>query len=102
MADVPAYYEQNSQARADKLSAAFKKAFVTSGPIGCSCHICADHKNPASSDNPALAVFGNYDDILPETVEELTPHQYLLCDQSIPVYVFKTREWRKWSVALSI
>lgn len=93
MIDVSAYYEHRPESR-EKLST-LKKAFQSSGPIGCTCSVCADNNAAKSNYDPASALFVNYDDILPETVKRLTPHQYFVSGQSIPAYVFKTRDWRK-------
>lgn len=49
--------------------------------------------------NSKIPRFSNYDNILPELVGELTPHQYFLCPQSVWVYVFRTRKWQSVDVS---
>ncbi|KAI9163968.1 ATPase family AAA domain-containing protein [Paramyrothecium foliicola] len=38
--------------------------------------------------------FAGYSHINPLTVESLTDHQYLLCDQMVEAFLFKTRSWQ--------
>lgn len=42
---------------------------------------------------PRIQKFNNYDDIRPE-LGDLDDHQYSICPQWVPVYMFKSRDWR--------
>lgn len=37
--------------------------------------------------------FAGYSQINPRVVEQLTEHQYFLCERGAPAFVFKVREW---------
>ena len=39
--------------------------------------------------------FAGYSHINPLIVEQLTDHQYFLCDRMVEAFVFKVREWSK-------
>ncbi|KAK7424337.1 hypothetical protein QQX98_000605 [Neonectria punicea] len=62
-----------------------------SGPLKiCSCERCEDRIYR----HAVKPKFAGYSDINPLVVEELTDHQYFLCDQMVEAFLFKLRSWR--------
>ncbi|KAL8921843.1 MAG: hypothetical protein Q9172_003805 [Xanthocarpia lactea] len=63
----------------------------------CWCTICL--RNKAGVDMRKTSKYSEYDDIIPEKTKELTPHQYLLCSDSVNAFFMKTRTWEVLDVA---
>ncbi|KPM38461.1 hypothetical protein AK830_g8092 [Neonectria ditissima] len=62
-----------------------------SGPLKiCSCARCEEH----IYQHAVKPKFAGYSDINPLVVEELTDHQYFLCDQMVEAFLFKLRSWQ--------
>ncbi|KAL8827476.1 MAG: hypothetical protein Q9170_007000 [Blastenia crenularia] len=63
----------------------------------CLCTVCLKYNT--NVDMRKTSKFSEYDDISYDKVEELTPHQYLLCSDSVFAYVLKARRWERLDVA---
>lgn len=58
------------------------------------CVFCKDQKRQNQQGKTGLvALFDDYNFIVPEDHDELSSHKYLLCPAEIKAFVFKTRVW---------
>ncbi|KAK7413764.1 hypothetical protein QQX98_007331 [Neonectria punicea] len=57
----------------------------------CSCHVCKDRQ--VSEGEQMTSLFEDYNFIARNEEWELTPHQYLLCQQRMKTFIFGTRRW---------
>ena len=96
MADVLAFYEQRIRPKPDYWEDPSGKNSCTCRP-SVLCPRCSNSKRHKFEND---FKYGENDDIRPEHVEGLTDWQYFLCPQAVPVYSFKTREWRKKSSSI--
>lgn len=82
----PIQYQMTFQDGADIL----ESVAHTSNPLRlCTCDRCGDliYKHAVAPR------FGDYNQINPRVVEELTDHQFFLCDKVADAFLFKLREW---------
>ncbi|EFY96203.2 ATPase (AAA) domain protein [Metarhizium robertsii] len=63
----------------------------------CVCATCRERKAD-SSEKQITSLFGDYNYIDVEDEDELTAHQYLVCNFEMHAYVFSTRKWERLHV----
>lgn len=91
MVDIKSYYNDsdNRLKRPTLLSLADCRTWVTD----CTCAHCRQSRGDSTKN--VKPMFGNYNGITTESWDDLTPHQYFLCEKRVPAFAFKTREWGK-------
>lgn len=55
----------------------------------CTCSLCEDQIYR----HAVKPKFTGYSKFIPFTVEELTEHQYFICERAVEAFVFKFRKW---------
>lgn len=105
MVDIPAFLEES---RPNRSSGPWDPSYGYDSDAGfppvpcngrdqCQCPACmdglVDSSHTRRAQNSTTAKFGNYSDLRPDMVAQLSDHQYFLCPQRIPVYFFKSRSW---------
>ncbi|KAI1321381.1 P-loop containing nucleoside triphosphate hydrolase protein [Xylariaceae sp. FL0255] len=88
MVDPKTYYTQERSPQGNKISGEDCRVWLSD----CQCRVCKKKKTELEVSQLA-SVFEKYNSIAPETWIELTDHQYILCADSIPAFVFRTRSW---------
>ncbi|KAM3083554.1 hypothetical protein ACMFMG_004201 [Clarireedia jacksonii] len=99
MVDAETYYleEEQDTLSLGRVDETFEDKHLNDNK--CHCPACKMLKE--KKDNTQRLPFSNYDDIIPETTDEMTPHQYFLCSYVMPAFVLKIREWRELSFLTS-
>ncbi|KAK3683413.1 P-loop containing nucleoside triphosphate hydrolase protein [Podospora appendiculata] len=97
MLDLQTYYAEDVSGyrTPDLMDTTDCRTFVSD----CPCSVCRD--DAAKRDRMVVALFEDYNSIDPtaEPREELTNHQFFLCQFEIAAFVFKTRKWEPLHVS---
>lgn len=102
MVDLDGYFEeQEAVPRYERISdkEEIRKTLMTNEDCRPSsadgaCAFCKDQKRQDHEGKTGLvALFDDYNFIVPEDHDELSSHKYLLCPADIKAFVFKTRVW---------
>lgn len=92
MTDISTYYDHHPNMRPGDVMGVTD---IRSWSTDCVCMVCKERKE--NSPNSAKFLYEEWDDFTLEYYQELSLIQYLLCPQKMPVFVFKSRSWGKYS-----
>lgn len=91
MTDISTYYDDFLHPRPKIMD----KSDIRSWSTDCMCSVCEQRKESSLVSGNFL--FEDWRNIALEYHEELTPMQYLLCPNRMPVFILKTRSWGKFT-----